>query len=664
MSGKPIKDVSSLSNSYQMLEDGVDQVCLDTRDLNISKTKIDGKDQKFLLDAPNEAFGSCLKIRVPQELQQNGKRFKAEVHYSTSQSSTACQASNSHVSSALRCKKKPYLFTQCQAIHARSLLPCQDCPSAKCTWSGAQPQVLLMSFFSPVIRFSAVMSAPSWATVLMSAILENKSEQAQKRVFTWRQSVPTCSYLIAIAVGDLESREISSRCRVWSEPSMVDKVANEFAETEKFLTTAESITCEYQWGRYDLLCLPPSFPYGGMENPCLTFVTPTLLAGDRSLADVVAHEIAHRHLRWTGNLVTNATWEHFWLNEGWTVWLERRIMMRVRGSKAGPKGQARELKYKNVLREGQEIPSTLTSSLILDGSTWLETSSTSKVLQSYMTREVTTETEIGQSRFTKLVPDLQGIDPDDAFSSVPYEKGFNLLYSVQQKVGDEEFEKFVKDYINTWKSKLITSLQFKDFVMNYSAHFKKKLQDFDWDRWFYAEGMPADKPKFDTTLSKLANDFAHRWTTAGAGADLIRLKSVGQYMLDQILENSEKQKMPIAVLQDMDAVYEISITNNAEVRFRWCTLCLRSGADFIVQNAVSMGRMKFTRPLYRELQRRKNVNFYHPICRKMVAQDLKVKQNNKQGWSWLGVSAVTISAYLVWAVWRIRSRKCPIPFVH
>jgi leukotriene-A4 hydrolase len=169
----------------------------------------------------------------------------------------------------------------------------------------------------------------------MSAVQEGAAvttDGGAKRAFAWKQAVPTSTYLIAIAVGDLESREISKRCRVWSEPSMVEKVEYEFAETEKFLAAAEALTCPYQWGRYDVLCLPPSFPYGGMENPCLTFVTPTLLAGDRSLADVVAHEIAHS---WTGNLVTNASWEHFWLNEGWTVWLERRIMMRVLASFRG-----------------------------------------------------------------------------------------------------------------------------------------------------------------------------------------------------------------------------------------------------------------------------------------------------------------------------------------
>lgn len=160
--------------------------------------------------------------------------------------------------------------------------------------------------------------------VLMSALArdlipdKDGSSVAGRSVFRWEQPVPVPPYLIALAAGRLESREISSRVRVWAEPEVVESAAFEFSQTEDFLVAAEQLTCPYQWGRYDVLCLPPSFPYGGMENPCLTFATPTLLAGDRSLADVIAHEIAHS---WTGNLVTNHTWDHFWLNEGWTVWV-------------------------------------------------------------------------------------------------------------------------------------------------------------------------------------------------------------------------------------------------------------------------------------------------------------------------------------------------------
>jgi leukotriene-A4 hydrolase len=167
----------------------------------------------------------------------------------------------------------------------------------------------------------------------MSALLETKTTSTQndgRTKYTWNQPVPISSYLLAVAVGELVKKDISDRCAIWSEPSVVDAAAFEFAETETFLKTAEDISgMKYVWKRYDLLCLPPSFPYGGMENPCLTFVTPTLLAGDRSLADVVAHEIAHS---WTGNLVTNKTWDDFFLNEGWTTWFQRKIMARVKNN--------------------------------------------------------------------------------------------------------------------------------------------------------------------------------------------------------------------------------------------------------------------------------------------------------------------------------------------
>lgn len=184
-------------------------------------------------------------------------------------------------------------------------MPCQDSPGIK-------------------IPYSATVRAPTWCVVLMSA-LQDQTRTSEPGVFHWNQPNPTPAYLVALAAGDLQSRELSPRVKVWAEPSVVESAAYEFADTEAFLTTAESLTCPYAWSRYDILCLPPSFPYGGMENPCLTFATPTLLAGDRSLADVIAHEIAHS---WTGNLITNCTWEHFWLNEGWTVWLERKIMAR------------------------------------------------------------------------------------------------------------------------------------------------------------------------------------------------------------------------------------------------------------------------------------------------------------------------------------------------
>ena len=264
---------------------------LDTSHLRIQSVKsFDGEPLDYTLH-PLVKGKSHLGQKLSISLPKNDGSCRITIVYQTTKQCSAVQWLPPAQTAG---KKYPYLFTQCQAIHARSLLPCQDRCGVKMT-------------------YNAIVTVPHWAVCVMSALLESSETVDDKKVYSWKQSVPISSYLFALAVGELEKVDISKRCAIWSEPSLVAAAANEFAETEDFLKIAEDISGkEYVWKRYDLLCLPPSFPYGGMENPCLTFVTPTLLAGDRSLADVVAHEIAHS---WTGNLVTNATWDHFWLNE-------------------------------------------------------------------------------------------------------------------------------------------------------------------------------------------------------------------------------------------------------------------------------------------------------------------------------------------------------------
>lgn len=206
-------------------------------------------------------------------------------------------------------KAHPYLFSQCQAIHARSVMPCQDSPGVKFT-------------------YEATVNHPPSLTALMSAIITKRDEKAGQTTF--KQDVPIPAYLLAIAVGRLVSRPLGCNSNVWAEEGIIEACAEEFSQTCEMLQTASDICGPYVWKQYDLLVMPPSFPFGGMENPCLTFVTPTLLAGDKSLADVVAHEIAHS---WTGNLVTNRDFEHFWLNEGFTVFVEAKIVGRMQGEK-------------------------------------------------------------------------------------------------------------------------------------------------------------------------------------------------------------------------------------------------------------------------------------------------------------------------------------------
>lgn len=298
----------SVEHTVRIVSDGASHVDFDSSKINITgDVLVNGAAGTYTTAPTDKVLGTKIIVNIPENLRKEGSIFSVKFNYYITTEASATQWLDA---SATKGQKHPYLFTQCQAIHARSLMPCQDSPGIK-------------------TQYTARVTAPTWCTVLMSAIAQETKEQvAGKNVFYWKQPTPTSAYLVALAAGRMESREISHRVRVWAEPEVVEAALFEFSETEEFVQAAEALTgCPYQWGRYDILCLPPSFPYGGMENPCLTFATPTLLAGDKSLADVIAHEIAHS---WTGNLVTNHNWDHFWLNEGWTVWLERKIISKVR----------------------------------------------------------------------------------------------------------------------------------------------------------------------------------------------------------------------------------------------------------------------------------------------------------------------------------------------
>jgi len=535
--------------------------------------------------------------------------------------------------------------------------------------------------------YTAKVTAPNWCTVLMSAVAVTSSESKAtpappgKTVFEWTQTVPTSAYLIALAAGELEAREVSARVRIWAEPSVIHLAHHEFSETEEFLSAAEKITgMPYAWGRYDVLCLPPSFPYGGMENPCLTFATPTLLAGDRSLADVIAHEIAHS---WTGNLVTNHTWDHFWLNEGWTVWLERKIASAVKGPDHGKLSAQVNWKHlqDDVDRMGASNP------------------------------------------FTRLVWPLNGQDPDEAFSSVPYEKGFNLLHYLESLVGEAAFLAFVNHYLLTFKTRTVTTGEFRDCFVEFFRETKplpttptnkakgsstkkgKKqpvkspvkaggsegeswrdeeahearlmaLSALDWPQLFLSTGMPSyvTADTFANKLSITALDLSEKWLAyAQSYSDaLLEDKPVpsqtlaGIYkhkeqdvrgwssqqtciFLEDLIANSDgsddglrpDQVFPSEFLSILDSRYAFSKSTNAEIAFRWQSLCLRCAFLPVLQQVTdfitSQGRMKFVRPLYRLLRAlpagsgaqlavdtfEAHKDFYHPIARKMIAADLQ-----------------------------------------
>ena len=572
------------------------ELVLDTSSgLNVSEASINGAKVEHYWRPKNETFGTPVAIPIPASLQEKDREIHVTLQYKTSPECSALQWLPPAQTAG---KERPYMFSQCQAIHARALLPCPDAPTAK-------------------FAYDAKVTVPDWATALMSAVAAgapSKAASAGARVFAFSQPIPIPSYLVAIAVGDLRGIRVGPRTTVWAEPSVVDAAAWEFAETEAFIKTGEELLgVPYIWGQYDILCMPPSFPYGGMENPCLTFATPTLLAGDRSLANVICHEVAHS---WTGNLVTNHTWEHFWLNEGWTRYLENRIQSRIAG---GAKGE--EL-YDFAM---QESLTHLEDSVLTFGK---------------------------ESPLTALVPPLDGIDPDDAFSAVPYEKGLALLNYLAVTVGGRmQFEAFAAAYIQAFQKKTLTSADFRDFFLSYCEGKDIDASAVDWEAWLTRPGMPIVKATYPDALGASCTKLAERWMAEKSEADgsfvaedyTEKPTQLKIHFLETLLARSlaaDTPPMTVAALQKMDQLYDLTSSKNAELRCRWQRLCIRHRAAFIVPHViafvVTVGRMKFVRPLYRELgdwpeHRQAAVDTfkehrtaYHPIAAKMIAQDLKI----------------------------------------
>ena len=464
----------------------------------------------------------------------------------------------------------PFLFSQCQPIHARSLAPLPDTPRHRVT-------------------YEAEVEVPEPLSAVMSAGPEGEAPGARPgtRVFRFRMPQPIPPYLLALAVGRLESRELGPRSRVHAEPETVERAAHEFAETEAMIARAEELFGPYDWDRYDMLVLPPSFPYGGMENPRMTFLTPTLLAGDRSLVDVVAHELAHS---WTGNLVTNADMEHFWLNEGFTVWAERRLLEALHGEEA----------------------------------TVLAWAIGEKALEESMER-------FGKSSpLTRLRTDLAGTDPDDAFSSVPYEKGARFVTLLERTAGRARFDRFMREYMARFRFTSITTEEFLGFLEGELPGLAARV---DARAWLYEPGLPPNAPVFRSArldaLVALGQGFARGerpgastiagWTTAET---LVYLQSLPR-------ETGE------AGCAWLDAAMGLTGRGNHEVLVEWLTVA--AGSDFepaferLREVLLTVGRMKYLRPLYAAMGRHERTRAlarrvfaeaaprYHALSRRVAA---------------------------------------------
>ncbi|XP_054083088.1 leukotriene A-4 hydrolase isoform X1 [Zeugodacus cucurbitae] len=544
------KLLGSVTHQFNVLEANLPAILLDVRDITINNASIvcNGGSAipiNYFVSDPVDDIGAKLTLELPEGTAKGD--LLVRIDYETSNRASGLQWLTPEQTLG---KQHPYLFSQCQAIHARSVLPCQDTPAVKFT-------------------YEATVEHPKELTALMSALVEQKDSGVTK----FKQEVPIPAYLLAIAIGDLVSRPLGPHSNVWAEAGIVDAAAEEFSETDKMLKTASDICGPYVWKQYDLLVMPPSFPFGGMENPCLTFVTPTVLAGDKSLADVVAHEIAHS---WTGNLVTNKNFEHFWLNEGFTVFVETKIVGRLQGTK--------ERDF-HMLRNLTELKECIRTQLA------------------------------NSPELTKLVVDLSNCGPDDAFSSVPYNKGSTFLRYIEDLLGGPEvFEPFLRSYLQKYAYKSVVTDDFKSALYDYfiDTDKKDKLSEIDWDLWLNNEGMPPIIPNFDETLADVSKQLSKLWSTKSTAelrtdTDISKPISSHQLIdfLGRLIESSEIVDLNAQKIELLESTYNLKHTKNSEVRFRFLRLVIRARLlqriDEIIAFANSNFRMKFCRPIYRDL---------------------------------------------------------------
>ena len=538
---------------------------LDTRDLEILAVHLDARPEaaSFTLSpvsAPQAILGQELAIPLPPETRS------VRIEYRTRPEASALQWLAPEQTAG---GKSPFLFTQSQAILARTWVPCQDSPGVRMT-------------------YRATIRVPKELLALMSA--SNPTTRSTDGIYHFEMSNPIPSYLLALAVGDLEFRALGDRSGVYAEPSVVQRAAWEFADAETMIAAAEKLYGPYRWGRYDMLVLPPSFPYGGMENPRLTFATPTILAGDRSLVALVAHELAHS---WSGNLVTNATWNDFWLNEGFTVYFESRIMEAVYG------------------RDYSEMQAQLSR----------------RELEEFLRQSA------ADSRETWLFGDLAGRDPDDAPGAIVYDKGYFFLRHLEETVGRERWDLFLRSYFATHAFQSMTTARFLEFLhKNLLDALPGAAEKAEVQPWVYGPGLPASaaspqSPSFgkvERELERLAGG-----TRAG---DLTTTGWVTQQW-QHFLRNLPA-KTDAVLLADLDSAFHFTASGNAEILADWFQRAIaakyETATPAIERFLVGVGRRKFLITLYGALAKSpEGLSFaqriyakarpgYHPVAQSSI----------------------------------------------
>ena len=520
---------------HTMNNTGVDLAIFDINGVDIQKITLgEGENEKettFKIGEHVETLGSPLEVDIDKNT------TFINIYYTTTENSNALDFLSKELTAS---GKFPYLYTQGQPILTRTWIPTQDTPANR-------------------ITYSANVKVPSELLAIMSA--KNPTERSEDGVYNFEMNQAIPSYLIALAVGEMEYHAFSENSGVYAEPDVIESAAYEFADIPKMIDAAENLYGKYLWDNYDVVVLPYAFPFGGMENPRLTFATPTLIAGDRSLTSVIAHELAHS---WSGNLVTNSGWNDIWLNEGFTVYFENRIMEEIYG---------KEIADMLFLVELQELEETIESMFALD-----------------------------KPEDTKLKLDLECRDPDEGLTDVAYIKGALFLKTLEKKVGKEKFDVFLTQYFQKNKFKSLSTESFVEYLEENLIH--PNNIDFNYKEWIYEAGIPDNAVKITSERFENIQQIAKDIKNGGSVPNDIKLadKTTQEWIafirkFDRSLEHDQ--------IEAIDKQFDFAGSGNAELMTEWFVLNIMSGYkenyDELEQFLMKVGRRKFLKPLYNAL---------------------------------------------------------------
>jgi leukotriene-A4 hydrolase len=539
--------------TVEQVDPEANALVLDTRDLEISTVHLveaSGREKvlAFKLGERDPILGQKLTIEFPHCCAAS-PRMRIRIAYRTSREASALQ----WLEPAQTSGAHPYLYSQGQAIHTRSWIPIQDSPGIRLTYD------------------ARIRTPPELVAVMSAARVEGGGASPGEFRFEMKQPIP--AYLIALAVGDLKFQPLGARAGVWTEPSQLTAAASELADLPRMLEVGEQLAGPYRWDRYDVLIMPRAFAYGGMENPRLSFVSPSIVAGDRSLVSTVVHELAHS---WSGNLVTNATWDDFWLNEGFTSYLEHRFMEVLYGKRRADMEDA-------IAFEGLQ-------------------------------QTIADAVAAGQPEDTDLKLNLAGRDPNEGTSDVAYVKGRWFLGFLESRFGRPAFDAFLRGYFDAHAFQGMTTESFRtELLAALGKPGAPAITGDEIDAWIYGPGLPPTMPPVAQGVFAEVDAAAADWRAGKlATADL----PVKDWVTQEWVRFLEEQPADVedAKLAELRTAYGLGADGNAEVALAWLRLVIRTQYEpsmpDVERYLLATGRWRLVETLFRELARTESGTAY------------------------------------------------------